>query len=291
MIQPLSLAEIAAASQAPASPETRCDCCFQVAPFGADEKKFSDAPPRISVVIACFNERHTIERVVNAVKAGPFRQLEIIVVDDCSTDGTGAILKEKLSASLTRIIHQPRNLGKGAALRAAFATVTGDVVVIQDADLEYDPADYPRLLAPILAGEADVVLGTRFAGSRVRAFRYFWQRQANRLATLLSNALNGLNLTDIQTGHKAFRATLLRELNIVENRFGVDAELVAKFARNRCRIREVPIDYNARTYAQGKKVRFKDGLRAAYVILKYNLAGSKRGGTLQNGRQIVLADH
>ena len=226
---------------------------------------------KVSVVIACFNERRTIEQLVHAIRQSPIKQSEIIIVDDCSNDGTCAILKERVSPFVDRIIYQPQNRGKGAALRAGFAAVTGSVVLIQDADLEYAPSDYPLLLAPIFSEQADVVLGTRFAGKSAREFNYFWQRGGNRLATLLSNAVTGLKLTDIQTGSKAFRASLLPGLTICENRFGVDAELVAKFARNRCRISEVEITYQARTYAEGKKVGWRDGLRAIYVILKYNL--------------------
>lgn len=243
----------------------------EVAELASGDRYASGAPTKVSVVIACFNERQTIERVVDAVRRTPFSQTEIIIVDDCSNDGTSNILKLKVAAFVNRIIYQPRNLGKGAALRAGFAAATGSVIVIQDADLEYDPNEYPRLLAPILAGKADVVLGTRFAGRRARKFNYFWQRGGNKFATFLSNALTGLNLTDIQTGYKAFRASLLPRLTIAENRFGVDAELIARFARNGCRIHEVGISYSARTYSQGKKVRLKDGLRAIYVILKYNL--------------------
>ena len=225
---------------------------------------------KVSIVIACFNEDQTIEQVVQSVRRSPIKQIEIIIVDDCSDDGTSTIL-ERVSSSVDRVIYQPRNRGKGAALRAGFAAATGSVVVIQDADLEYAPSDYPLLLAPIFSEKADVVLGTRLAGEGARKFTYFWQRGGNRFATLLSNAFTGLNLTDIQTGHKAFRASLLRGLTIRENRFGVDAELIAKFARLRCRIKEVGITYNARTYAEGKKVRWKDGPRAIYVILKYGL--------------------
>ena len=225
---------------------------------------------KVSVVIACFNEGQTIERVVQAIRRSPIKQIEIIIVDDCSDDGTSMIL-ERVSSLVDRVIYQPRNCGKGAALRAGFAAATGSIVVIQDADLEYAPSDYPLLLAPIFSEKADVVLGTRFAGKKARKFTYFWQRGGNRFATLLSNAFTGLNLTDIQTGYKAFRASLLRRLTIRENRFGVDAELVAKFGRLRCRIKEVGITYRARTYAEGKKVRWKDGLRAIYVILKYGL--------------------
>lgn len=225
---------------------------------------------KVSIVIACFNEDQTIEQVVQAIRRSPIKQMEIIIVNDCSDDGTSTIL-ERVSPSVDRVIHQPRNRGKGAALRAGFAVATGTIVVIQDADLEYAPSDYPRLLAPIISEKADVVLGTRLAGEGMRQFTYFWQRGGNRFATLLSNAFTGLNLTDIQTGYKAFRASLLLGLTIRENRFGVDAELIAKFARLRCRIKEVGITYNARTYAEGKKVRWKDGLRAIYVILKYGL--------------------
>jgi len=230
---------------------------------------------KVSIVIACFNERKTIEQVVQTVRRSPIEQIEIIIVDDCSDDGTSTILK-KVSSLVDRVIYQPQNRGKGAALRAGFAAVTGSIVVIQDADLEYSPSDYALLLAPIFSEKADVVLGTRFAGERAQKFACFWQRGANKFATSLSNAFTGLKLTDIQTGYKAFRASLLPGLTISENRFGVDAELIAKFARRRCRINEVGIAYNARTYAEGKKVGWKDGLRAIYVILKYGLFGRTR---------------
>lgn len=227
---------------------------------------------KVSIVVPCFNEGQTIENVVKAVRESPIKLKEIIIVDDCSDDTTSTVLK-RVASSVDRIICQPRNLGKGAALRAGFAAATGNVIVIQDADLEYDPSEYPRLLAPILADKADVVLGTRFAGGQLQTFRYFWQRAGNKLATFLSNIFTGLKLTDIQSGHKAFRASLLPKVTIAENRFGVDAELIANFARLRCRIKEVGIKYNARTYAEGKKVRWKDGIRALYVILKYGLFG------------------
>jgi len=248
---------------------------------------------KVSIVVPCFNEGQTIEKVVEAVRQSPIKQKEIIVVDDCSDDGTSTVL-ERVSSSVDRVICQPRNLGKGAALRAGFAAATGSVIVIQDADLEYDPSEYPRLLAPILANKADVVLGTRFAGAQLQKFRYFWQRAANKFATFLSNIFTGLKLTDIQTGHKAFRASLLPRVTIAENRFGVDAELIAKFAKLRCRIKEVGIKYTARTYAEGKKVRWKDGLRAVYVIVKYGLFHRASYGTpvspLQRDARFSLID-
>jgi glycosyltransferase involved in cell wall biosynthesis len=248
---------------------------------------------KVSIVVPCFNEGQTIEKVVEAVRRSPIQQKEIIVADDCSDDGTSTVL-ERVSSSVDRVICQPRNLGKGAALRAGFAAATGSVIVIQDADLEYDPSEYPRLLAPILANKADVVLGTRFAGAQLHKFRYFWQRAANKFATFLSNVFTGLNLTDVQTGHKAFRASLLPRVIIAENRFGVDAELIAKFARLRCRIKEVGIKYTARTYAERKKVRWKDGLRVVYVIVKYGLFHRASYGTpvspLQEDARFSLID-
>jgi glycosyltransferase involved in cell wall biosynthesis len=226
---------------------------------------------KVSVIIPCFNERETIEQIVRAVRGSPIQDLEIIVVDDGSTDGTVEVLCEKMASLAERIIYRPRNEGKGAALRDGFAAATGDVVVVQDADLEYSPADYPTLLEPILSGNADAVFGSRFMGGRPHRVLYFWHMVGNRFLTLISNMCTNLNLTDVETGYKALRANLAKNLDLREQGFGVEIEITAKLAKARCRIYEVGISYNGRTYAEGKKVSWKDGLRAMYAILRYNL--------------------
>jgi len=226
---------------------------------------------KVSVVIPCFNERDTIEQIVRAVRASPVKNIEIVIVDDFSTDGTIGALKEKVAPLADRIIYHLKNRGKGAALRTGFAEATGDVIVVQDADLEYDPIDYPTLLEPIFSGNADVVFGSRFMGDRPHRVLYFWHMVGNRFLTLLSNIFTNLNLTDLETCYKAFRAPLVKNLRLRENRFGFDPEITAKLSKTRCRIYEVGISYNGRTYAEGKKVNWKDGARAIYAILRYNL--------------------
>lgn len=226
---------------------------------------------KVSVVIPCFNERNTIEQVVNSVRSAPIQDIEIIIVDDGSTDGTIGVLKEKIAGLADQIIYQPENRGKGAALRAGFAATTGDVVLVQDADLEYSPSDYPALLAPILSGNADVVFGSRFLGGRPHRVLYFWHMMGNRFLTLLSNMFTNLNLTDVETCYKVFRAPLLKDLDLRERGFGFEPEITAKLAKMRCRIYEVGISYSGRTYEEGKKVNWKDGFRAIYAIVRYNL--------------------
>jgi glycosyltransferase involved in cell wall biosynthesis len=226
---------------------------------------------KVSVVIPCFNEQATIEQIVRAVRAAPLDNIEIIVVDDGSTDGTAAVLQEKVSSVANRIIYEPRNRGKGAALRAGFAAATGDVIVVQDADLEYNPGDYPVLLEPIFSGKADAVFGSRFMGGHAHRVLYFWHMVGNRFLTLLSNMFTNLNLTDLETCYKAFRAPLVKSLDLREDGFGFEAEVTAKLAKAKCRIYEVGISYNGRTYKEGKKVNWKDGICAIYAILRYNL--------------------
>jgi glycosyltransferase involved in cell wall biosynthesis len=227
--------------------------------------------PTLSVVIPCFNEVHTIDRVIDAVENCPVRDIEIIVVDDCSTDGTRDILRDKLEDRVARVIYHDRNQGKGAALRSGFAAATGDMVVIQDADLEYDPKDYPLLIEPIIADKADVVFGSRFKGGASVRVLYFWHYMGNRLLTTLSNMFTNINLTDMETCYKVFRREIIQRITIEEDRFGFEPEVTAKLARMRCRIYEVGITYSGRTYEEGKKIGWRDGVRAIYCIIKYNV--------------------
>ena len=226
---------------------------------------------KVSVVIPCYNERPTIEQIIRAVRAAPVEDVEILVVDDCSTDGTSELLKTGVGALADRVIYLPENRGKGAALQAGFAAATGDVILVQDADLEYSPADYPSLLEPIFAGRADAVFGSRFMGGHPHRVLYFWHMVGNRFLTLLSNMFTNLNLTDLETCYKAFRAPVIKGLRLREQRFGIEPEITAKLAKMGCRIYEVGISYSGRTYAEGKKVNWKDGVRAIYAILRYNL--------------------
>ena len=226
---------------------------------------------KLSVVIACYNEAATIEKVIDAVVRAPFPDKEIIVVDDFSTDGTREILRDRVAPRISKVIYHPVNLGKGAALRSAIREATGDVVIVQDADLEYDPEEYPKVINPILENKADVVYGSRFIGSEPHRVVYFWHRVGNGLLTLLSNMFTNLNLTDMETCYKAFRREVIQSIAIEENRFGFEPEITAKMARKGVQIYEVGISYHGRTYKEGKKINWKDGCRALYCILKYNV--------------------
>ncbi len=225
---------------------------------------------KVSIVIPCFNEANTIEYLVQAVLSAPLTNREIIIVDDYSTDSTREILRTKIDGLVDKIIYHESNQGKGAALRTGFSNVTGDVVIIQDADLEYNPQEYPELLKPILDGKADVVYGSRFQGGQAHRVIYFWHYKGNQFLTLLSNMFTNLNLTDMETCYKVFKIDILKKIKIQENRFGFEPEITAKIAQLGCRIYEVGISYSGRTYDEGKKISWKDGLRAIWCILKYN---------------------
>lgn len=226
---------------------------------------------KLSIVIPCYNEVNTIRQVVKAVKKAPVEKKEIIIVDDCSTDGTSDLLKNEIEAQVNKVVYHDKNMGKGAALRSGFAQVTGDVVVVQDADLEYDPQEYPLLMEPILKGRADVVFGSRFVGGQSHRVVYFWHMVGNRMLTFISNMCTNINLTDMETCYKMFRRQVIQGIDIEEDRFGFEPEITAKVAHAGYRIYEVGISYYGRTYAEGKKIGWKDGFRAIYAIVKYNL--------------------
>jgi glycosyltransferase involved in cell wall biosynthesis len=198
---------------------------------------------------------------------------EIVVVDDGSTDGTDTLCRQSLAGKIDVFERQPRNRGKGAAIRRGLASASGEIMLIQDADLEYVPSEYPKLLAPLLSNQADVVLGSRFAGADPHRVVYFWHMVGNRFLTLLSNVLTDLNLTDMECGHKAFRADVLKQITLTENGFGFEPEVVAQVAKLKCRIYEVGVSYHGRTYAEGKKIGPRDGFRALYAIVKHNVFG------------------
>jgi len=230
---------------------------------------------KLSIVIPCYNEVNTIETIVRAVRAAAPQNKEIIIVDDFSTDGTREKIVMDIAPLVDRVILHDRNRGKGAALRSGFAVASGEIIVVQDADLEYDPQDYPLLMEPILSGKADVVYGSRFISHRPHRVLFFWHYLGNKFLTTLSNMFTNLNLTDMETCYKMFKREVILALTIEEERFGFEPEITAKVARMNLRIYEVGISYHGRSYAEGKKINWRDGFRAIYVIIKYNIFKNK----------------
>ncbi len=241
---------------------------------------------KVSVVVPAFNEAATIEAVIARIAAVPIDK-EIIVVDDCSVDGTREILVRLAEPFALKLVFHERNRGKGAALRAGFAAAEGDVVIVQDADLEYDPREYPRLLQPFLEGKADVVYGSRFSGGECHRVLYFWHSVGNRLLTLASNIVTNLNLSDMETCYKVFRREIIQAIELEEDRFGFEPEVTGKLAALQCRVYEVGISYAGRTYEEGKKIGWRDGVRAVWCILKYRPRRRRVQAATAAARQVI----
>jgi len=235
------------------------------------ERPVDTCPLKVSIVIPCYNEIATIETIVSRVKEAWPPDKEIVLVDDGSADGTREVIQNQLHGLVDRVIFHEANLGKGAALQSGFSVASGDIIIIQDADLEYSPSEYWRLIQPIADGRADVVYGSRFVTGETRRVLFFWHSMGNRFLTFLSNMLTNLTFTDVETGYKAFKREIIERFTLVERGFGFEPEFTAKIAKLGCRIYEVSISYSGRTYTEGKKITGKDGFHAIWCILKYNL--------------------
>lgn len=236
------------------------------------KRKNSRSTPLLSVIVPVFNEQETIETLIRKVKQSVIKKIELIVVDDSSTDNTRKILK-KNQKLIDKLILKERNEGKGSAIRKGIKVATGEIIIFQDADLEYDPIEYPKIIQPILDGKADVVYGSRFMGSQAHRVVYFWHYLANRFLTFVSNMFTNLNLSDMETCYKAFRSDLLKSIEIKENSFGIEPEITAKVAKAKARVYEVGISYHGRTYEEGKKIGPVDAVEALFAIIKYNIFG------------------
>ncbi|MBW1764804.1 MAG: glycosyltransferase family 2 protein [Deltaproteobacteria bacterium] len=226
---------------------------------------------KLSIIIPCYNEKDYISQLIYLVKESPINEKEIILVDDGSDDGTTDLIKSKLESVVDMAIYHPKNMGKGAAINSALKHVTGDVVIIQDADLEYDPQEYPKLMAPIIEGKADVVYGSRFLGGGPHRVHLFWHYMGNKFLTLISNMFTNLNLTDMETCYKLFKTDIIKNIDLKQKGFGIEPELTAKIAKIKCRVYEVGISYYGRSYNEGKKISWKDGFKALYLILRYSI--------------------
>lgn len=226
---------------------------------------------KLSIIIPCYNEKKYLIELISLVNKSPVKEKEIILVDDGSDDGTTDLIRADIESKVDRAIYHKKNMGKGAAIQSALQFVTGDLVIIQDADLEYDPNEYPKLMAPILEGKADVVYGSRFLGEGPHRVHLFWHYVGNKLLTILSNMFTNLNLTDMETGYKLFKTEVIKGVALIEKGFGFEPEITSKIAKTKCRIYETGISYYGRSYGEGKKINWKDGLKAIYVIIKYNI--------------------
>ena len=226
---------------------------------------------KLSIIIPCFNEVQTIEEIVNRIKNTCKYNHEIIIVDDCSTDGTKEILEKKIISNIELVIFNKKNFGKGYSLRLGIEKANGDMIIIQDADLEYDPKDYSKLIKPILDGNADGVYGSRFSGSEEKRVLFFWHCVGNRFLTFLSNIFSNLNLTDMECCYKLFKSSVIKNIKLNEDRFGFEPEITAKISKLNLRIYEVGVSYHGRKYSEGKKITWKDGIRALYCIIRYSL--------------------